>query len=115
MGEGRTIAVDLDGTLNLYRGWRGEDVFDDVRPGAKEFMQALRDAGYRAVVHTTRDASGAERWLRANEIPFDAVTNVKLPALVYLDDRGMTFEGSFDGLVERIAAFLPHWMRGYGS
>jgi hypothetical protein len=115
MADKNTVAVDLDGTLNLYVGWRGEDVFDDVRPGARAFMQQLRDAGYRVVVHTTRDAGKAAAWLRENAIPHDDVTNVKVPARVYLDDRAMAFEGSFDGLIERIAAFRPHWQRGRTS
>lgn len=108
-GKRYTVAVDLDGVLNVYAGWTGDERdYAPPRPGAREFMAALMER-WRVEVFTTRDVPATTRWLREHDIPFSVVSSIKPKALVYLDDRAMLFEGSFDGLVERIAAFRPHW------
>lgn len=106
----KTVAVDLDGVLNLYSGWTGDERdFAPPRAAAREFTLALREKGYEVVVFTTRDVDLVEDWLHANRIHADVVTNEKPKALVYVDDRAICFEGSFEGLVERIDTFKAHW------
>lgn len=106
-----TVCVDLDGVLNTYDGWKGEEHFAAVRPGAIAFVNALLDR-YDVVVLTTRPREATRLWLQQQGFPSSLkVTDVKPPALVYLDDRAMTFDGSFDGLVGRIVAFKAHWER----
>lgn len=105
-----TVCLDLDGVLNLYDGWRGEDHFADPREGAQEFLQAL-SLRHRVVILTTRDSGKVWTWLRRHRLSLDVdeVTDRKPPAVVYVDDRAVCFDGSFDGLAERIAAFKAHW------
>lgn len=103
-----TIAVDLDGVLNLYDGWKGPEAFAEPRPGAREFLEEARTT-YRVVIHTTRDPEAVTKWLEANGFPLYEVTSQKVPAVVYLDDRALPFQGSFDGVLEKIRAFRPFW------
>ena len=103
----KTVCVDLDATLAHYEGWRGEDHIGPPRPGARDFMAALRARGLRAVVFTTRvkadvpDRPPGETpdtlavrvvaWLDANGIPHDGVyTGQGKPmAAAYVDDRAV--------------------------
>ena len=107
----RTIAVDLDGVLNMYCGWRGFYETFPVREGAAEFLLALKDRGYHLVCFTARPADDAKKWLEENGLMefFDSITNEKIPALIYLDDRGVCFKGSFEQALCDIDSFKAHW------
>lgn len=105
----KTVCVDFDGVLSDYRGWRGADQLDPPRAGAAAFTGALLSAGYEVVVLTTRDPDLVDAWCTEHAIPCTRVTATKPPAVVYLDDRAMLFEGQFEGLLERIQRFRAHW------
>jgi len=53
----------------------------------------------------------ASRWLIENNIDkyFKEVTNLKLPAYIYIDDRAIKFNGDFKALCNEIAGFLVYW------
>lgn len=58
-----TVAVDLDGVLAHYDGWKGLDMIGRPLDGAVEFVQTLIASGFAVQVHTTRtnvDASKPE-------------------------------------------------------
>ena len=114
-----TIAVDFDGVIHAYsKGWHDGTIYDPPLPGALEGLRALME--HAAVfIHTTRPAYAVARWLseRMNvpvqdEAPGDyhrefwnqtgvlLVTNRKLPALVYLDDRAVRFTSWPQALAE---------------
>ena len=102
----RVICVDLDGVLLPWG-----PLLEDREPshGAGSALQKLRDAGYQVVILTSRfsptwwasDPSivpGQQilyvyEWLDRHAIPYDLVTCEKVPALVYIDDRAVRFEG----------------------
>lgn len=98
----RTIAIDFDGVLHLYSsGWTGVEPTDDPVPGAQRFMERLIKRGYTPVVYSARalEKDGVEEirlWLAKHDFPRVKVTSDKIPALLYLDDRGLRFEGDFD-------------------
>lgn len=95
-----TVAVDLDGTLAEYDGWKGDDVIGEPRPGAAESMQRLKKMGVRVIIWTTRgnrDQVGS--WLKEHDIPFDHINrnpdqpegaSDKVIADVYLDDKAVS-------------------------
>ncbi|MGD9209196.1 MAG: hypothetical protein PVI90_00395 [Desulfobacteraceae bacterium] len=115
----RVIAIDLDGTLLEYDGWKGEAHLGNPIPGMREVLIKLREMGWLIAIWTTRGSVGAiRRHLTKHDIPFDFVnTNPKGPASrspkiyadVYLDDRAVRFEGKTEGLVEKILQCATPW------
>lgn len=115
----RTICVDFDGVLHSYTsGWKGADVIPDPPvPGAIEFLRYLQENGYRVVIHTTRAESDAavtaiRAWLRIcgmseAESARIRITNMKVPAEVYVDDRAYRFNGVFPSRDELEQAARP--------
>lgn len=102
-----TVAIDFDKVIHGYsRGWHDGTIYDGLVDGAAEGVAEVMDHA-AAFVHTSRDADQVARWLAAEG--FDTttdqprgkfwnqrgrllVTNRKLPALAYLDDRAVRFE-----------------------
>ncbi len=105
------VCVDLDGVLNLFDTWRAPEYFHPPRPGAREFLIKLNQAGFRVRIFTVRWFEWVERWLAANDLAayVDSVTDKKTPAQVYLDDRAVCFRGNFDESFEQIVNFRPFW------
>ena len=107
----RTVAVDFDGVIHAYsKGWQDGAIYDDPVPGAEEAIKELM-ADYAVMVFTTRaDLRAVGDYVRdrlhvpvlvaRDEVPRefwdgkDAVyiTNRKLPAVAYIDDRAIRFE-----------------------
>lgn len=100
-----TIACDFDGVIHRYsRGWHDGTIYDPPVPGALDGLRALmeRDAVF---IHTTRDVSQVASWLLDRGLPVRVghdgpfwnergrllVTNRKLAATAYLDDRAVRF------------------------
>jgi hypothetical protein len=106
-----TIAIDFDGVLADYNGWKGEANMGPPRPGVREFLEALQSLGEEVVVFSTRPEHLIEAWLqRFGFSPLVAkVTNVKPRARVYLDDRAVTFKGDFHDAFDRIGTFRAYW------
>ncbi len=101
-GERYTVAVDFDGVLHSYvTPWSNEYTIPDPPvPGAIEWLQAMLAGGLDVVIFTTRGRTPAGRdavhlWLAKHwpEAPQLQVTAEKPPALAYLDDRAIRFEG----------------------
>ena len=108
-----TLAIDFDGVIHCYsQGWQDGKIYDGPMPGAITALWELYLRGYDIVVHTCRtntdevrakiegwfrDAYGdeemrsfRERYNPGDMLPF-RVTNVKPPAIAYIDDRGVRF------------------------
>ena len=91
----RTICVDFDGVIHKYsKGyWTGE-IYDEPMEGAREVLWKWRNKGYRVVIFTARDPlqhQDIKDWLLEWDLPELEVTNVKIPAFMYLDDRAIRF------------------------
>ncbi len=102
--KGRTIAWDFDATLHAYTTWTGEVPTGEPLPGAREAVQAFRDAGYRNVVFTCRaltegGLAATRLWLDQHDFAIDEVTAWKPHAMLYVDDRAWRFEGDFTPLL----------------
>jgi hypothetical protein len=109
--ERPVVCVDLNGVLDLYRGWRSPEHWDPPRAGAGEFLRSLRDRGFRVVVFTTRYRDDARSWLDRHGLLawVDEVTDKKPAAHVFVDDRAVCFQGDFEETLEQVLAFRAHW------
>ena len=110
MEKRKTIMIDLDGVLNMYNGKYDENKLPELRQGAREFVEKL-NKDYDLVLFTTRNNLEATKWLIENKIDkyFKNVTNVKIPAYLYLDDRAIVFEGDYQNSLKQIEDFKVYW------
>ena len=110
----QTVVFDFDGVIHSYTsGWKGETIIPDPPVlGIREAIAEIRAAGYEVVVVSTRCAtreglSAVRDWLRMNDIKVDVVHKSKPPAIVYIDDRAICFDGKPDELLTKIQTFKP--------
>ena len=102
------VCVDFDGVLNNYTGWKGEDDLSTPREGAKEFLEKLGN-NFKIIIFTTRDTNKVEKWMQDNNMPYDSVTNTKVGAMAYVDDRAVKFRGDFDSTLIELEKFHTYW------
>lgn len=109
-----TVVFDFDGVIHSYTsGWKGVTIIPDPPVmGMKEVIDDLKSAGYEVVVVSTRAAYASgkiaiKKYLEDNQIQVDSITNEKPPALVYVDDRAICFDGHAETLVDKIKNFKP--------
>lgn len=109
----RSVAVDFDGVIHDYlRGWDDGTIYGEPVDGALESLHTLMRT-YAVFVHTTRRPSQVANWIEDksghsidcvtfpwwrrrptfwNDRRLLLVTNMKLPAVAYIDDRGIRFQ-----------------------
>ena len=90
------VACDFDGVLIDRTGIpRKPDIGrDKPHEGAREAMWHLQDLGYEPYVLTARhkrDFPEIEEWLKKHGFPAMQVTNQKMNAVMYIDDRAYRF------------------------
>lgn len=112
----KTIVFDFDGVIHSYRsGWKGANNIPDAPvDGIKNVINTLRKDGYEVVVVSARCSEPAgitaiEHWLHVYDIQVDRVCKEKPPAIVYVDDRAICFNGNTSGLVDEIKNF-KNWL-----
>lgn len=108
-----TVAVDFDGVLNTYDGWRGEDVLFDPREGVESFLRIL-SRHYVVHILTTRKPFAVHNWLVEHGLRsyVENITNIKPPAIAYIDDRAIRFEGDYEDVLAVIEV-PAHWERSH--
>jgi hypothetical protein len=103
-----TIAIDFDGVIHAYRqGWHDGTIYDEPIPGAFDALRALL-AEHPVAVFTAREVTSVASWLHQktgipvladsgsrigfwNERGALLVTNRKIAAFAYIDDRAIHF------------------------
>lgn len=102
------ICLDFDVPIHSYTsGWQGETVIPDpLTDGARAAIQELRTR-YRVFVNSARCATPAGRaavadYLERNGIEVDEVTEHKPPAIAYVDDLAVPFQGDWAAVIARI-------------
>jgi beta-phosphoglucomutase-like phosphatase (HAD superfamily) len=109
----QTVIFDFDGVIHSYSSkWKGATVIPDPPvEGIKESIAEIRKE-YRVVVVSSRcyQPGGIEaikKYLEKYEIEVDDVTGTKPAAVVSIDDRGLTFDGHPETLLNKIKTFIP--------
>lgn len=108
-----TVVFDFDGVIHSYlHDWQGTDVIPDPPvEGIREAIAEIRKQ-YAVIVVSTRcyDPNGkraVENYLVKNGIEVDAVMAEKPPAVAYIDDRAICFDGEASTLLDKITNFVP--------
>jgi hypothetical protein len=107
------IAVDFDGVLAEYDGWKGPQAFGDPRKDVVTVLHILRADGWRIVIHTTRSPQQIAKYLLRHAIPYDEINRnshyqnagSKPVATVYWDDRAICYSGDAYKDIEKIRKF----------
>lgn len=102
----KTIAVDFDGVIHRYsKGWHDGTCYDEPMPGAEEGLKKLMKK-YSVFIFSTRDSRQIQDWMAQHmQIPTVIITSEKfwnnqlaigitdrkLPAIAYVDDRAVRF------------------------
>lgn len=105
----RGVCVDFDGVLNNYEYYDDDDL-STPRAGAKEFLESLSKRFY-VIIFTARDNSKVEKWLNDHDMPYNEVTNIKKPAVAYIDDRALQFNGDYKAILNVIESFEPYYLK----
>ena len=130
------LCLDFDGVLHSYAsGWKGADVIPDPPvPGAMDFIMRASNR-FRIVIHSSRSSQpGGEKamkhWLwhcMMHELDglfektlIEAIYSdiewslTKPPAFVTIDDRSITFDGTFP-VIGDLLKFKPWFKRENGT
>lgn len=115
-----TIAWDFDGVIHPYTdGWQGPVPSNEPPiPGVAAALRTWQRRGFRNIVFSTRaempeGLAGIEAWLEKEGLTdyVDEVTNKKPPAIAYVDDRAVSFQGNWEDVhkgIERLAGGPVH-------
>lgn len=110
MTDIKIIAVDFDYTLNDQNNKPPDKRLGPPFPGAKEALQAFREAGYDICIHSCRGSDGPRAvkvmadWLEFFSIPFDSIWDQpgKPVADFYIDDLAVRFEGNWTEIRKKV-------------
>lgn len=123
-----TLAVDFDGVMMLAGEWKGKEVAENDPVNLEQMkseLKRLRNAGWKIIVWSARvDEELIKQWLERHGLLFKYIDAIninpwapdnlvdarKIPATVYLDDRGISFTGQWEGMAAAVQSFVP-WQR----
>jgi len=112
------VAVDFDGVIHQYSsGFHGfENILDPPVANAistlKEYIANLKVAIFSTRASCKEGVAAIKVWLEKNgltkeEIATLTITNTKIHANLYIDDRSWHFDGSGYPSIEYIKGFKP--------
>lgn len=121
----KTVALDLDGVIYDYDGWKGKTSFENGPiEGSFNFIRELIDNDFDVCIYTCRlelsnvlnsengaVVSALEKWFEAHGLENSYLSKIRFsiskpPAILYIDDRGFNFAGTFPS-IEFIKNFKP--------
>jgi len=104
------IAVDFDGVLNKYNGWKGENDLSVPQSSVKYFLEEL-NKDYSVIIFTARDTDKVEEWFKKYELDkyILHITNMKPRAVAYIDDRAINYDGNYKKVLNKLKDFKTWW------
>jgi len=123
-----TIAIDFDGVIHPYTGYKGPGVFNPPYPEAAAGLKSLRQNGYKILIYSCRGEVGKIRsYLNLHDLTYDYIGTYKdefspkgfianpskVFADIYVDDRALKFNGSWPDLVQQVDSFTLWYKRPF--
>lgn len=83
-----------------------------MREGCREFLESLYN-DYTIVIFSSRNHTHVENWIKYYRLDkyIKKVTNVKPPAVAYIDDRGIRFNGDYTEVLKYLKDCEPYWKK----
>jgi hypothetical protein len=122
----KTIAIDFDGVIHRYsQGWQDGSIYDKETTHLTTLFNALLKS-YNVFIFSTRNPRQIKRWLKSRMLVTDhiinhpdlvvikpwtkfwvsekaiGITKRKLPAIAYIDDRALPFNGSWADIYKKL-------------
>ena len=106
--------IDFDGVIHKYTEWNNGKLNNDIIPGAQESITLLKQ-DFEIVIFTSRaiNQENSKQYindvstrLKDHDVPFDSITAEKLPALAYIDDRGIRFENNWGAVLSKLKTII---------
>lgn len=101
----KRISIDFDRVIHKYsKGFLDGKIYDEPVKGAVEAIRRLQEAGFEVVILTAKSNikernSDIRQWLKQNGINKVKVSHTKFPAIAYIDDRAIRFEGNWRSIL----------------
>ena len=107
----KTVAFDFDGVIHKYsEGWKDGSIYDEPNMEILDLILLLQLANIPCVIISTREPNQIKEWwdkqgftikakpLRSetkffNDCTYVGITNRKIPAQLYIDDRAYRYTG----------------------
>ena len=117
----KTVCLDFDGVVYSYEsGWQDEAYYlpDPPVQNTRWAVARLRE-DFKVVIHSTRSSTEKGRkaiaeWLKKHDIVVDDIVEHKPVAFIYVDDRGLKFDGNWSRSVFEIIGYISYMDYGKG-
>ena len=109
--QGKAVAFDFDGVIHKYsEGWKDGSIYDKPNMEILNLILLLQLAKIPCVIISTRDPNQIKEWWDKqgfaiivkplcfetkffNDCTYVGITNRKIPAQLYIDDRAYRYTG----------------------